>query len=232
MRIRSLVPLLVLPLLAAAGGTRADDMADYRAAIENAAVRISGDEVDLRPLTYPVRGATLTNNGSWAQPLIGKDLTLTRDSWITVEPDVRNRCRAWPQAERIAKLHKLLGLKPAQPSDAGSVFVVMEVAASQTTGPAGIGVFRPCPNPDPTTTKCDNTFKGPDAYATWFVNQTLSSYVEGPDLKSTGYPWTRAGFTYDWNKDADPRLGPDEFVVPAGTTVRVRAVVPVDQYCG
>jgi len=229
MRIRSFAPLLVLPLLLAAC---AEDALVYRAAIERAAVHRPADEIALKPLAYPVDGATLTVSTAWASPSVGKELTLTRDSWITLEPEVRERCRAWPPSERVARLHKLLGLKPAQASDAGSSFVLMTVEKPQPIGPAGIGVFRPCPNPDPTATSCGNTFTGSGDYAKWFVGQALSSYVEGADMGATGYPWTRAGFTYDWNDGADPRHGPGEYVVPKGTTVRIRAVVPVDRYCG
>jgi hypothetical protein len=218
-----------LPLLLAAC---ADDAALYRQTVIGTAVHRPADERPLAPLAYPVLGATLTRSADWAKGHIGEDLVLTRDSWITIEPAVRDACRAYPADERIARLHKLLGLKPAEAADAGSSFVLLTVEKPQAVGPAATAVFRPCPDPDPAKPSCGNTLSGPPGYADWFARNMLSSYILGDDMNATGYPWTRAGYTYDWNAGHDPRRGPQEYVVTKGATVRIRAVVPVGEYCG
>lgn len=209
----------------------ADDATTYRDTIGAAAVYRPQNVRPLKPLSYPVLGATLTRSADWAKGKIGQDLVLARESWITIEPEVREMCRAYPPAERIARLHKLLGLKPAEAADDGSSFVLLTVEKPQAVGPAGTAVFRPCPNPDPSAAACGNELAGPPEYVAWLAANALSSYAIGTDMKSTGYPWTRAGYTYDWNDGVDPRRGPQEYVVAKGTTVRVRDIVPFSEYC-
>jgi len=38
-----------------------------------------------------------------------------------------------------------------------------------------------------------------------------------------GYPWTRLGYTYDWNPNS-PEVGLSEYIVRGGSTVTVAAV--------
>jgi hypothetical protein len=45
-----------------------------------------------------------------------------------------------------------------------------------------------------------------------------------------GYPWTRLGYTYNWNPEASIE-GTSEFVIPEGTSVEVCGVVPATEFC-
>lgn len=203
----------------------------YDRSIFSTAVFEAGNVRPLTPLAYPVQAATLTSYPAWGQEAVGRTITLQRDTWITVEPEVKRICRAYPRHQVVERLHQLLGLKPAVPDDEKQRFVRFTVARAQATGPAGIGIFRPCADPDPTAASCGNSLKGPPAYTAWFANQMTSSYVLAPTIRETGYPWTRLGYTYNWDPAAASPVGAQEYVVPAGTEVTVTEVVDPRTYC-
>ena len=199
----------------------------YRASIYDAAVYQGGGDGGLAPLRYPVRAAHYTTGApDWAPP--GQDLTLSRDLWVSVEPALRDACRAVPAGQRERRLAELLGLKPAGPTPAPGWVVRLTVAAPQSVGPAGLAVFRPCADPEPAATRCGTTLKGPDSYAAWLGRLAVSSYRVDDSLTLTGYPWTRRGTTYDWGEAAAPdHRGVQEYVVAAGARVRIEAVEPL-----
>ncbi len=214
-----------------AASTPPSDTALYVAAVERSAVYEEANVRPLRPLAYPLTALTLTNNPSWAVGQEGKTVTLTNSygTWVTVEPEVKEICKGYQRSEVIQKLHYLLGLQPAVPSDSNAKFVRVSIAP-QKVGPTG-GVFRPCPDPDPTKTACANTINGPQAFVSWFANQQVFSYRKGPDLKQTGYPWTRLGYTYNWDPQASDIRGAQEYIVPGGTQVKVIEIVSPEEYC-
>lgn len=209
----------------------ADHGALYTSSIRDTAVYTAANVKTLAPLTYPVQAVTLTSYSDWAKGKEGQTVALGRDTWITVEPEVRQACRAYPQHEVVARLHQLLGLKPATPEDGTQQFVVMTIDREQPVGPSGKGVFRPCADPDPTAARCGNTLGGPDAYAKWFAATVLGNYQQAADLKQTGYPWTRLGYTWNWSPDSADHRGAQEYVAPQGTQVTIRGVVPAAEYC-
>lgn len=54
----------------------------------------------------------------------------------------------------------------------------------------------------------------------------------GPQaIKETGYPWTRPGYTCNWDPEAASPAGAQEYVVPAGAPVTVTAVMTPESYC-
>ncbi|HEY0834867.1 MAG TPA: hypothetical protein VGE72_13240 [Azospirillum sp.] len=203
----------------------------YDRSISATAVYDARNVKPLKPLAYPVAAVSLTSYPQWGEDGVGKTVALSRDTWITVEPEVRDVCRTYPRDRVVDRLHQLLGLKPATADDAKQRFVRFTIAKAQPTGPAGTGIFRPCADPDPTTAACGNAIKGPAAYASWFANQMASSYVMAPTVKDTGYPWTRLGYTYNWDPAAPTPVGAQEYVVPAGTEVTVTEVVKPEDYC-
>ncbi|HYH19237.1 MAG TPA: hypothetical protein VD995_11535 [Azospirillum sp.] len=203
----------------------------YDRSIYSTAVYDAQNVKPLKPLAYPVQAASLTSYPQWGEDAVGKTTTLQRDTWITVEPEVKAICRTYPRAQVVEKLHQLLGLKPATADDAKQRFVRFVITRAQPTGPTGNGIFRPCADPDPAATACGNAIKGPDAYVSWFAKQMASSYVMAPTVKETGYPWTRLGYTYNWDPVAPTSVGAQEYVVPAGTEVTVTEVVTPEEYC-
>ena len=232
---RKVIPAFsLLVVLAAAACACPDDpvRTAYDRSIPDTAVYKKAAELPLTPLSYPVQAASLTNYAaSWAEGKEGQTITLGRDTWITVEPELQKLCRATPPEQVIDTLHKLLGLKPAAKGDEAGKFVLMTIAGPQRTGPAGIGVFRPCADPDPKATRCGNSLAGPDAYAKWFAQTLIGSYKLDPKIEDTGYPWTRLGYTYDWDPAAAGPRGAQEYVAPKGTKVVIRAIVSPQDYC-
>lgn len=152
--------------------------------------------------------------------------------WITVEPELQQACRTFPPGDVVAGLHRLLGLQPAAAGDTPPKIILMTIESEQPVGPTGKGIFRPCADPDPAATSCGNTLGGTDAYVRWFATTALDNYRIDPDLKQTGYPWTRLGYTWNWDPASADHRGPQEYVVPAGTRLTVRKVVTPEDYCG
>jgi hypothetical protein len=208
----------------------ADQKSLYDGAIRDTAVYTAAHVQPLTPLAYPVQAANLTAYSDWAAGQIGKTVPLARDTWITVEPELRQACRTFPPTAVVARLHQLLGLKPATPQDAPKV-VLMTIAQAQPVGPTGKGIFRPCADPDPTTATCGNTLKGPDTYGAWLAATALGNYRVDAEIKDTGYPWTRLGYTWNWDPASPDHRGLQEYVVPQGTQVTIRGVVPAATYC-
>lgn len=146
-------------------------------------------------------------------------VSLGREVWVTLAPQVQTLCRAYPDdpAALRLRLQQLLGLPPR---DEDRRFVVM-------AAPAG-AIFRPCMDPDPTTSRCGTSF--PDdvdaAHRNWIGAQMIDRYRVPPD----GYPWTRLGYTYDWNPDS-PKFGASEYILREGATVRVLRKAVTADYC-
>ena len=88
-------------------------------------------------------------------------------------------------------------------------------------------IFRPCAM---STTKTATCVQPPadyfmeDEHAVFFSNQTINSY------KTDGYPWTRLGYTYDWN----PRTGDygvSEYVIKKNSKIEVVNILSTEAYC-
>lgn len=232
MRVSALVSLALVPLLGACATPPGAERSTYDRSIYEAAVFTPSAVKPLTPLAYPVRAATYTTYTQWADGRIGQPVTLSRDTWVTVEPELANACRNFPKDRLIPRLNQFLGLQPATGKDAKRMFVRLSIDQPQPVGPTGQGIFRPCANPDPTATSCGNSLTGTPAYTQWFANNMLSSYIVGADMTSTGFPWTRLGYTYDWAPDSADARGAQEYVIPAGSTVTVTAIVTPEAFCG
>ncbi|MEZ4436423.1 MAG: hypothetical protein R3F65_28825 [bacterium] len=64
-----------------------------------------------------------------------------------------------------------------------------------------------------------------DEHRMWVEALTEESYGEG-------YPWTRLGYTYDWDPAAGSVVGLSEFVIRPGSVVGVESVTGTGAYCG
>ena len=213
----------------------------YAQAVANAAVYAPEHVLPLFPATPDdggnVRVVTLTTYNYPAG-----EQELRRDIWVTVQPEVRDSCRGWRDApDLVMRLRQLLGLRPA---DSVAHFVEMTVPAA--------GMFRPTVDPAVTTRwpcpagpsgSCGLQFAaGTDsAHVAWMANQMLSAWqvpdgypadtASGGGRGALGYPWTRLGYTYNWHPGS-PRYGASEYLVRAGSRIRVDATYPVAAYCG
>jgi len=152
----------------------------------------------------------------------GRTLTFDDVVWVTAVPDVQQFCRSLDRTETRLdqRLRQRLGLRPG---DASTRFIEMWVRPKH--------LARPCPDPAITDRECERQPPGPaslvtidSTYRAWFTQHRAQEY--GTD----GYPWTRLGYTYDWNPTTD-EVGTSEFIVRPGATVDVHAVTPTDAYC-
>jgi len=192
-------------------------LAGYYAAIEDAAVVSANDIQPLTPLAD--KQVTLVEWTDQTHYQLGSQI-LSDDLWVTLVPEVHERCQYYDTTSSEAltlRLQQLLGLPP-QPVTR-SEFVVMQVALND--------VFRPCPDPDTSKLNCELDFPADvsEKYSSWFARQLLT-YYQIPD----GYPFTRLGYTYDWNSQT-PSYGVSEYVIRSGAEVDVIAITPAALYC-
>ena len=207
-------------LLSGCGGA-ADSPYDlttrYAAAVRDAAVAEAEEIHTLRPVSGDAAVVLTWVDKAYAESYpVGGEVTLSwGDVWVTLVPDVHDKCVAFPEGKKRLRIQQLLGLPP---KDEERVFVVLETDTGH--------LFRPCIAPDIATDKCPATGKAATAaHAEFFANQTALSYTQ-----PGGYPWTRLGYTYDWNPST-PEFGVSEYVIRKGTTVRVTAVFETASYC-
>ena len=165
----------------------------------------------------------------------------TRDIWVTAVPDLKNFCKTFlataPATTNLnLRLEKLMGL-PASDNvtvKPKEVFVQLWVSPND--------MFRPSPDPEisdnvsdvtfPTTLTAEQKKWFDRGHKKWIDDLTNTSYGQnGGD----GYPWTRLGYTYDWNtnnpKDLKTKVGLSEFVVASGATIEVQGAVKTSDYC-
>lgn len=151
---------------------------------------------------------------------VGQDTTLPApvEVWVTAAPQMQDFCQALglQQSELSLRLEQLLGLPPANGKD----------RVVQLWVPAD-AMFRPSPDAEITDSVADLDFPvgTTQEHMTWIDDLIASSYGEG------GYPWTRLGYTYDWNPDAPDEVGLSEYVVAGGSTIGVDSVTSTDEYC-
>ncbi len=135
------------------------------------------------------------------------------DVWVTPSAELLEVCRAFPIDGAILGLQQWLGLPPnlAQPPDSWKLLFI------RIDDPAEL--FRPCTESNPTTPgPCTETFpeSATESHRAWMAGQAFASWqLPG------GYPWTRLGYTFNWNPDAATTVGASEYVIPRGKTVNV-----------
>ncbi|MBN2530297.1 MAG: hypothetical protein JXR76_28165 [Deltaproteobacteria bacterium] len=189
----------------------------YLAAVADAAVAEESELHDLKiPQGEDVDVLSWVKNEYLDSYPTGSIITLPRYTWVTLPPEVQEKCQGYAAETQMVRLQQLLGLPPQK--DGPRSFVVLSVKRDQ--------LFRPCILPDVAAPQC-TVFEqtDDDAHALFFANQTAVAYTTSP-----GYPWTRLGYTYDWNPDT-PEYGVTEFVIKIGAQAVVKTVVSTEQYC-
>jgi hypothetical protein len=150
---------------------------------------------------------------------IGDTLTLAVDVWVTTKNDLFERIGndTILSGEYLdTRLQQLLGLPPYEEC---TRFAELWAPAS--------AIFRPAYDPDPRNYFSDNEFPAwvSSDYRDWFDTNYEASFPE----EGFGYPWTQLGYTYDWGNPVT-EVGCSEFVIPAGTRVRVEDVRLTEWY--
>lgn len=132
--------------------------------------------------------------------------------WVTLPYDLEEHFRRRlptcnDSTECRMRLVQLLGLPPTCNYDCLLIFYADAKS-----------IIRP--TPDNETTDHEAELRFPDAataeYREWFEKNVQSSYHS-----NFPYPWTRLGYTYDWNCDTPSHIGPGEFIVKKGATVKI-----------
>ncbi len=201
----------------------------YQAAVDDAEVAeaseisdmltaITSDNPDLmRDANGRVLMLTWTSYNGYDN-LVGQETMLGVEVWVTPGGAVKSFCQESGLAgeELDTRLEQLLGLPPDTGKDRMVALWVPDNA-----------MFRPSPDAEITDSVASLDFPAgtEQAHMDWINTLKAESY--GTD----GYPWTRLGYTYDWNPDAASEVGMSEFVIEKGSMVVVESVTPQDTYC-
>ncbi len=196
-----------------------------------------------------VRVATLDYTGSWdwKNLLTPGAHTMSNgyasEIWITLSPDLRQLLGGYAGTNRTLRMEKALGMPPRTGAYGVAEFYVDPKY-----------LFRPAASPDIHSLACGlvsddtspylepNVIQGlSTGYAAWF-NDTLDSrgYAANGNLDSS-WPWTRLGYTFDYENTANSPVGLSEYVIPGCSDIRywgddlvipifVESTYPADTY--
>ena len=244
--------LLIIIGLISTSPSFADHPTDYDSAVVHSALH-QGSAAPSQLTTIQgtkVRMVTFTTYAGYKP----SDTSLGANIWTVVESDIKKLCTVYARRNKNSLtphqlsvwIAQLLGL-PETHADQ-RLFVVLETPAIQAYYgyyPNHTGIFRPCTDPRigkhrDGTPACPKQMNPDDnyissEYKTWFINNSISSYIT-----ENGAPWTEYGYTYNWNPSASNAYGIAEFVVLKSTPVTVlanpddsaTAYVTPAQYCG
>ena len=149
-------------------------------------------------------------------------------AWVSAAPQVQEFCRSTGLSGDPLKLRlkQWLGLAPSRDY---AIFAEFWVDRDD--------LIRPCPDPEVTDTRCNIAFetrdgmpvnpkvKGMPDYLKFFQDR-LYKGAYGPG----GDPWTRLGYTYDWNP-ATPIFGGSEYIIKPNVTFEVIGGTLIEDYC-
>ena len=211
--------------------------AAYEAAIADAAVASPRKVSALMPLPMgdKVRVVSwVTENRTPCKALDTSCATTTPPDriWVTLAGEVQARCRAWGLRGNALRqrLEQLLGLPLDPPPQFRKArFVTMEVARDRLDRPC-LGIDETSPQ-SPVCTVGIQASRAADV-RDYVLKQMADSFVVGGP-SGPGYPFTRLGYTYDWNPiNALPNhYGASEFLVQASTSAAVINQQDTDAYC-
>ncbi len=151
---------------------------------------------------------------------VGSLHTMRTPFWVTAAPELKSFCEKIHSGQRDLRLQQVLGLPP---------WLHFSRVVGFWVSPDDL--FRPCADPDITTTSCTTApashghfLQVDPGYTTWFKKQMQPRAC--PDC----FPFTGLGYTYDWG-DSKNRVGLSEFVIARGAAVEVAFSVLTEEYC-
>jgi hypothetical protein len=175
--------------------------------------------------------ASLMGQGSFDRNYKGIKKVTTAyawQAWVTAAPQAKEFCRATGLAGGALKLRlkQWLGLPPKKDY---AIFAEFWVDRDD--------LIRPCPDPEVTDTQCNIAFEMSDGMPVnpkvtgmpdylKFFQERLYKGAYGPG----GAPWTRLGYTYDWNP-ATPIQGASEYIIKPNVTFEVIGGTLIEDYC-
>jgi len=184
------------------------------------------------PPDQPVNVVTWMRQQPANQVKAPSTTTAASETWVTVEPNLQEFCRAYvrdhgpDEAGLTRRLEQRLGLSPASNK---VTFVRMRL-----DHPGPDVIFRPCTDSAADHANCGlgPPTNAPPAYRQWFLEHYYSSY--GQSLFGQ-FPWTALGYTFDWAPGPDPssfqRTGESEFVIPKDAPIAILEKMSTSQYC-
>jgi len=149
---------------------------------------------------------------SWAGYNQSKNMSLVREVWVSVAPELKDKLKPYnvPGSDMWLKVDETMGMPPTKREQ---WFVELWVRPAD--------LFRPSPDPEIDDTEASLTFPigTPQSHIDWFNSQ----------VKTNTYPWTRLGYTYDWNNPST-KVGVSEYIIRVSSEVEVNKVVPTLDY--
>ncbi len=149
-------------------------------------------------------------------------------TWVTQQSEFESKAQELKlkrlKGERLAlRIEQLLGLTPAVVTDTARVFIEIWVKAAD--------LFRPCRDPEISDVSCTlyptaGAFSpASPAYDTVYQNLVTNNIRKNPPPGEANYwaPWTRMGYTYDWNKRNKQHQGLSEYIIRQGAIVKIQA---------
>jgi hypothetical protein len=168
-----------------------------------------------------LRVATMKFTGSWAwnNLLTPGAHTMSNgwsgEIWVTLFPDMRQLLAGYAGTNRTLRMEKALGLPP-RPGTYGVAEFYVDPKY----------LFRPAVSTDIHSPSCGlvaedtspylaaNALQGVSpGYASWF-KATFDSRGYAATNLDNSWPWTRLGYTYDYENSANSPVGLSEYVVP------------------
>jgi len=163
-----------------------------------------------------------TGNWAWNNLLTPGAHTLSNgwsgEIWVTLYPDARQLLAGYTGTNRTLRLEKALGLPPRSGAYGVAEFYVDPKY-----------LFRPAVSPDIHSPSCGlagqetspyltaNPLQGVSpGYAAWY-KATLDSRGYAATNLDNSWPWTRLGYTCDYENSANSPVGLSEYVVPSGS---------------
>lgn len=140
----------------------------------------------------------------------------TYDMWVTTVPEVKTwwHTRYDGRTDTTLRLEQLLGLAPGRKK---THFLLAWVRPSDMFRPAGDSEI------DDATASSELPTTADSSYRTWFNSSIIYSYFPKTS------PWTRLGYTYDWNRQYGEQ-GTSEFIVRKGAELIIHSVQKTSEY--
>ena len=154
----------------------------------------------------------MTKKKAESFPDTGECFTIDKgELWVTLPYDLEKHfMRRLPvcsdSTECRMRMLQLLGLPPTCDYDYLMIFYADKKS-----------IIRPTPDNETTDHEAELCFPktATKEYIEWFEDNMRASYHSGEP-----YPWTRLGYTYDWNCDTPSHIGPGEFIVKKGAKAK------------
>jgi hypothetical protein len=152
--------------------------------------------------------------------------------WVTITGEVLKKCHDWKLkgAALELRLAQVLGLPPlSQGWFHYPGFIIFEVPRDALKRPCfGLDTANPAA---PVCKYLPDDKVSADLMPRDFVANSVTYAWHYGDTIRPGYPFTRLGYTYDWNPMLTDHYGTTEFLIAPGTKATVTAESGTDAYC-